>query len=270
VDTAGRPSKHGHLTPMEVMDAPYRAGDLRYGYQAVADNLPNDPRVHQAKGSKKIFFKNFMDARVTYVVLPVARKLMLPAQAARVTAEGYLYAAMLHEISHGLGPSFAHPNGKEVSINEAIGPGFSGLEEAKADIVGMFALEWLMEHGAIAKDRAAEFYASFVAGIFRTLRFGAGEAQGRAQMMELNYLVENHVISSRDGLYEIDYRLMPSAIRNLAKELLEIEASGDRGRAEAWFKKYGALPSDLKAALAKAQEIPVDVYPKFSYDDQVN
>ena len=270
VDTAGRPSKHGHLTPMEVMDAPYRAGDLRYGYQAVADNLPNDPRVHQAKGSKKIFFKNFMDARVTYVVLPVARKLMLPAQAARVTAEGYLYAAMLHEISHGLGPSFAHPNGKEVSINEAIGPGFSGLEEAKADIVGMFALEWLMEHGAIAKDRAAEFYASFVAGIFRTLRFGAGEAHGRAQMMEFNYLVENHVISSRDGLYEIDYRLMPSAIRNLAKELLEIEASGDRGRAEAWFKKYGALPSDLKAALAKAQEIPVDVYPKFSYDDQVN
>src|SRR6202011_3693076 len=96
LEAADRPSKRGQLTPMEVMDAPYRAGDLRYGYQAVADNLPNDPRIHQEKGSKKIFFKNFMDARVNYVILPVARKLMAPSQAAKVTGEGYLYGTLLH------------------------------------------------------------------------------------------------------------------------------------------------------------------------------
>ena len=112
VDAASRPSKRGHLTPMEVMDAPYRAGDLRYGYQAVADNLPNDARIHQEKGTKKIFFKNFMDARVQYVIVPVAKIMMQPDQAAEVSGEGYLAGTLLHEISHGLGPAFARVGGQ--------------------------------------------------------------------------------------------------------------------------------------------------------------
>ncbi len=94
---------------MEVMDAPYRSGDLRHGYQAVADNLPNDPRIHQEKGTKKIFFKNFLDARVTYVILPIAGRLMQPGQAAKASAEGYLAAVLLHEISHELGPDLRAP-----------------------------------------------------------------------------------------------------------------------------------------------------------------
>ena len=102
-----RPSKRGLQTPMEVMDAPYRAGDLRHGYQAVADNLPNDPRVHEQKGSKKIFFKNFMDARVNYVILPLLKFLMPPEQAAKASGEGYLLGTIMHEIAHGLGPAFA-------------------------------------------------------------------------------------------------------------------------------------------------------------------
>ena len=100
-----RPSKRGLQTPMEVMDSPYRAGDLRHGYQAVADNLPNDSRVHEQKGSKKIFFKNFMDARVNYVILPLAKALMEPAQAAKVSGEGYLLTTIMHEMAHGLGPA---------------------------------------------------------------------------------------------------------------------------------------------------------------------
>ncbi len=103
-----KPSKAGQATPMEVADAPLRAGDLRYGYQAVADNLPNDPRVHAEKGSKKIFFKNFMDARVNDVILPIAQKLLTPEQAKDVTGEGYLTGVILHELSHGLGPAYAH------------------------------------------------------------------------------------------------------------------------------------------------------------------
>src|SRR4051812_14625182 len=98
LDAPDRPSKRGHLTPMEVMDAPFRAGDLRYGYQAVADNLPNDPRIHQEKGTKKIFFKNFMDARVKHVILPIAERLMPPAQASKASGEGYLVGTLMHEI----------------------------------------------------------------------------------------------------------------------------------------------------------------------------
>jgi hypothetical protein len=265
---ADRPSKRGHLTPMEVMDAPFRAGDLRYGYQAVADNLPNDPRIHQEKGTKKIFFRNFMNARVTYVVLPIAKKLMQPEQAAKASGEGYLACTLLHEISHGLGPAFAHKAGKQMDINEAIGPAYSGLEEAKADVAGMFGLQWLMDHGALPKSRAEEYYASYVAGIFRTLRFGTGEAHGRAEMMEFNYLLEQQALKrTPDGKYVVDYKRIPTALAQLAKELLDMEATGDRGRVESWFTKYDRMPADLKAALAATTGIPVDIEPVFSFPD---
>ena len=264
IDAADRPSKRGHLTPMEVADAPWRAGDLLHGYQAVADNLPNDPRIHQEKGTKKIFFKNFMDARVSFVILPIARKLMQRGQAAKVSGEGYLAATVLHEICHGLGPVFARKGGRQVDIREAIGPAYSGLEEAKADVVGMFGLKWLFDHNELIKERLEEHYASYVAGIFRTLRFGTGEAHGRAEMMEFNYLRENGALSETGGLYTIDYARMPPVLAQLAKELLTIEATGDRGRAEAWFAKYDKMPADLSAALAATSDIPVDLQPIFS------
>jgi hypothetical protein len=266
-----RPSKRGLATPMEVMYAPFRAGDLRHGYQAVADNLPNDPRIHEAKGTKKIFFKNFMDARVNYVILPVAKKVMRPDQAAKVTGEGYLAGTLLHEISHGLGPAFARTSAGKVDIREAIGPTYSELEEAKADAVGMFGLKWLVDHGALPQSRLQEYYASYVGGLFRTVRFGTGEAHGRAEMMEFNYLSEQKAITrdAASGRYAIDYAKMPEAVEALAKELLEQEATGDRARAEAWFKKYDAMPGELKASLQKAAGVPVDIDPVFSFAERV-
>lgn len=270
LEAADRPSKRGHLSPMEVCDAPYRAGDLRYGYQAVADNLPNDPRIHQQKGSKKIFFKNFMDARVSTIILPLAQRMMVPEQAAKASAAGYLAGTLLHEISHGLGPAFARVNGKSVDIREAVGAVYSGLEEAKADVVGMFGVEWLLNHGALPRASREEYYASYVAGIFRTLRFGTAEAHGRAEMMEFNYLIEQHALARHsDGKYAIDYARMPGAIAGLTKILLDIEATGDRARAEAWFARYTRMPADLAAALAAATDIPVDVAPRFSFADRL-
>jgi|CZKY01.1.fsa_nt_gi hypothetical protein len=269
-----RPSKHGLETPMEVMDAPFRAGDLTHGYQAVADNLPNDPRVHEQKGSKKLFFKNFMDARVNYVILPVARKLMTPGQAAKVSGEGYLLGTIMHEICHGLGPAFARTSSDKsagkVNIREAIGPGYSGLEEAKADVTGMFALKWLVDHEALPKEKLEEYYASYVGDLFRTVRFGTAEAHGQAEMMEFNYLSERGAVSrNASGKYAIDYQKMPGAVADLAKELLEIEATGDRSRAENWFTKYGTMPEELKVALKSASDIPVDIDPVFSFAERV-
>ena len=265
--SSDRPSKQDHLTPMEVVDSPFRTGDLRHGYQAVADNLPNDPRIHQEKGSKKIFFRNFMAARVESIVLPIARKLMRPDQAARVSEEGYLACVLLHEIAHELGPAYARHGDRQISINEAIGPAYGGLEEAKADVVGMFGLKWLADKGSLPKARLPEYYDSYVAGIFRTLRFGTGEAHGAAEMMEFNFLSQEKAIT-RDpstGRYGIDHARMPSAIARLARELLEMEAAGDRARAEAWFKKYGVMPDDLKASLQTAKDVPVDLDPVFSF-----
>jgi hypothetical protein len=265
-----RPSKHGLETPMEVMDAPYRAGDLRHGYQAVADNLPNDPRVHEQKGSKKIFFKNFMDARVNYVILPLAKHVMRPEQAAKASGEGYLLFTIMHETSHGLGPAFTRTASGKVDIRQAIGPIFGGLEEAKADVVGMFGLKWLVDRGALPKDKLEEYYASYVAGIFRTVRFGIGEAHGQAEMMEFNYLSERGAIKRESsGRYVIDYARMPDALADLAKELLDIEAQGDRERAESWFKKYDVMPAELKSSLRSASSVPVDIDPVFSFKESV-
>lgn len=266
-----RPSKRGHAAPMEVMDTPFRAGDLRHGYQAVADNLPNDPRIHQKVGSKRIFFKNYMEARVQYVIVPVARRLLREDQAAKTSAEGYLIGTLMHEISHGLGPAYARIGGKQIDIREAIGPAYSGLEEAKADVTGMFGLAWLVERGALPKARLPEFYASYVAGIFRTVRFGTGEAHGRAEMMEFNYLIEQGAIA-RDpasGRYALDEAKLPSALATLTKELLAMEATGDRARTEAWFKKYEKMPPELASALEKMRDIPVDIDPQIPFPEGV-
>jgi hypothetical protein len=267
---ADKPSKTGRKAPMEVMDTPFRAGDLRHGYQAVADNLPNDPRIHEEKGSKRIFFKNFMDARVRYVVIPIAHLLMREDHARLASKDGYLSMVVMHEISHGIGPAFARTSAGRVDIPQAIGPIHSALEEAKADVVGMFALEWLMNRGALQKSRAYDYYASYVAGIFRTVRFGVAEAHGRAEMMEFNYLVEERAINREaSGRYSIDFARMPAAIAALAKELLEIEATGDRTRAEAWFAKYDKMPASLKAALAKTSSVPVDIDPVSAFADRI-
>ena len=266
-----KPSNEGHAMPMEVMDTPFRSADLTHGYQAVADNLPNDPRVHEKKGSKKLFFKNFMDARVNYVIIPVARQMLRTDQAAKVSGDGYLLGTIMHEIAHGLGPAFARTATGKMSIRESVGPIFSGLEEAKADVTGMFGLKWLVDHGALPRERPEEYYASYVAGIFRTVRFGIAEAHGRAEMMEFNFLSERGAITrNADGRYAIDYARMPDAIAAVTKELLEIEATGDRARAESWFARYEKMPADLTAALEASRDVPVDFDPVSAFPEGVD
>src|SRR5438067_3065422 len=124
----------------------------------------------------------------------------------------------MDEICQGLGPTFARQSGRQVDIREAMAGSFSGLEEAKADVVGMFALKWLIDRGALKKERLEEYYASYVAGILRTVRFGTGEAHGRAEMMEFNYLSSQGAVTGAGGRYRVEYARMPDAIQRLAKE----------------------------------------------------
>jgi hypothetical protein len=269
---ADLPSKRGTQSPMEVVDSPYRAGDLLHGYQAVADNLPNDPRIHEEKGSKKIFWKNFMDARVNYIILPLAQRTMRADQAAMASGEGYLADTIMHEISHGLGPAYARTAAGKVPINQALGASYSALEESKADVVGEYCYAWLVAHGVISKEKQNATYASYVAGIFRTVRFGVAEAHGAGEIMQFNYLVEQGAIRREpdSGLYVIEFEKMPAAIASLAKELLEQEATGDQTRTDAWFKKYGTMPYELSDLLAKTKDIPVDVDPDFDFHPPVH
>lgn len=265
------PSKRGHVTPMEVMDAPFRTGDLLHGYQSVADNLPNDARVHETKGSKKIFFKNFMDARVNVVILPIALRLLAQPQSGRASGNGYLAGTLAHEIAHELGPDYARTAKGKREIREAIGGDFSALEEAKADVVGMFCLKWLAGHDAITEDQLNEDYISYVAGNFRTMRFGIAEPHGRGEMMEFNYMLERGAVTYDAGTrrYTVVLDKMPATIAALAKELIEQEATGDRARTAAWFAKYAVLPDHLKHAFDTVSDIPVDVQPHYSFPEEI-
>jgi hypothetical protein len=181
-----------------------------------------------------------------------------------------LLSTIMHEICHGLGPAFARTASGKADIRAAIGAGFSGLEEAKADVTGMFALKWLIDHDALPKEKLEEYYASYVGGLFRTVRFGTAEAHSQAEMMEFNYLSERAaIVRNAKGRYAVDYSKMPGAMADLARELLEIEATGDRSRAENWFRKYGTMPDELKTSLKAAANVPVDIDPAFSFPDRV-
>ena len=129
----------------------------------------------------------------------------------------------------------------------------------------MYGLKWLIDKGALPKNRLEEYYASYVAGIFRTVRYGIAEAHGRAEMMEFNYLSEQGAIRHEDGKYIVDYPRMPGALSSLTKELLEIEAAGDHQRAERWFAKYDKMPADLQNTLAGVKNVPVDIEPIFDF-----
>ncbi len=196
----------------------------------MADNLPNDPRVHEQKGSKKIFFKNFMDARVDYVIVPVAQHMMRPEQAAKVSGEGYLLGNDHARDGARVRPGVrAHCQRARSPFAKRLGPMFSGLEEAKADVVGMFGLKWLVDHDALPKKNSRSITPPTWAGMFRTVRFGVGEAHGQAEMMEFNYL-SRHGAMKREASGDTRWTTQRCRMRSadLAKELLEIEATGDR------------------------------------------
>lgn len=274
LDAQDKPSKQGQPSPMEVADSPFRTGDFLHGYQSVAASPANRPGSSAEKGTKKIFFKNFMDARVQHVILPLAHKMMNPSQSSAPTANGYLTVVIMHEISHGLGPTTARVDGKQVSIRESLGPIYSATEEAKADVTGMYGLRWLIEQRVLTPEREQEFEASYLAGILRSVRFGAAEAHSRAQLMEFNYLFEKGAIVAHAGtlslgtarvVFAINYAAFPSAIESLTRELLEVEATGDRVRAERWFARYGSMSTALQTSLESTTDIPVDIFPSFSW-----
>ena len=175
-----------------------------------------------------------------------------------MSGEGYLTGVILHEISHGLGPAYAHVGGKQVAINEAIGPAYSGLEEAKADVTGIYLAKWLMDQKLLPASGMNGVYGSYVAGIFRTLRFGTGEAHGRAKMMEFNYLLEQRRADTRatTGGTAMDYAAMPAAIAGLDEKLLLFEANGDRAGVEAWFAKYDVMPPALTRRWMRPETFP--------------
>jgi hypothetical protein len=243
----------------------YRGGDLRVGYQPVAANLPNDPRVQNEVGTKKTFWKNFFEARVDKVILPISAELVAEDQVEYVTAQGFFDAVLLHELAHGLGPRYAETPAGQVPVNQALTTHYSWIEEAKASIAGLESLGYLIEVGAIDPSMQRQHYTSYLGSIFRTIRFGTGEAHGLASLVELNFFLENGgIVHDPDsGRYAVDYEKLPGQITELAEELLTIEATGDFARAQALRDRYGTMRPDVQAALERVKDVPIDPMPVY-------
>ena len=197
--------------------------------------------------------------------------MMDPAQARRASAEGYLAAVVMHEIAHGLGPAFArqgrqpggHPRGHRPACTR-------DSKRPRPTSSGCSALKWLIDHGVLPQESAwRSITLRIVAGIFRTVRFGDGRSARPRGDDGVQFLSEQGAIVLDGGRYRVDYAKMPAAIERLARELLEQEAAGDRGRAEAWFGRYNRMPPALTQALAAAVDVPVDIDPIFSFAEPV-
>jgi len=250
----------GADSDMNVYSAVFYAGDCNAGSKTIAINLPNDEKVQLSKGTRKLQLKNAMQAKFDKILLPIANILMDPSQRQYVKFDAFFHNVMFHEVAHGLGIKNTI-NGKG-TVREVLQDMYSSIEEGKADITGLFLVTKLREMGEIKEGDIKENYASFVAGIFRSVRFGAASAHGKANMMCFKYFMDNGAISRNDkGFYVVDFEKMPSVVESLVKKILVLQGDGDYAAAKKWVETDGVIPADLQKDLDKLQEnkIPVDI-----------
>jgi hypothetical protein len=262
-DDRYKPESHNLTSSFTIVRDIYRGGDIRVGYQPVAANLPNDPRVHTEVGTKRTFWKNMFEARTSQVILPISRELIVEDQIDYVTPQAFFDMVLLHEIAHGLGPRYAETDGGRVPVNQALMTEYSWIEESKATIAGLVSLERLIEAGVIDAQMIDKYYGSYLGSTFRTIRFGTGEAHGQAALVELNYFLDRGGIVQEGGRYAVDFEVLPRNIKDLARDLLTIEAVGDIEAARELKLKYGKLNPELQAALDRVSDVPVDPVPVY-------
>lgn len=257
-----KPAVTGKSTPIEVVDTIYRGGDAVPGYQFVAFNLPNDPRVHAEKGSKKVLHKNFLEKRVDVTILPVSMRLLDPEVAALVTHQAYFNDVLFHEIAHGLGTRVVI--GTNRPVNAALGEHYSAIEEAKADACGLVSAEYYFEKGVLPKEERASHAASFIGGCLRSIRFH-DEAHAIAARMHLNRLMKEGALAFDEGAkrFRVDLEKVAPVMRAQALDLLTIQAKGDAARASEFVTGLGAMTPPLRAAIDAVADVPIDFRPVY-------
>lgn len=264
--------KHGRggKVPISVVEELFTAGDTKAGVQTLAFNLPNDEVVRKKKGYKLVLLKNVAEAKFAKILLPIAKVMMTPEQLPFVTFDGFFTDTLMHETAHGLGPGMItiQQGGKAVKtdVNKALKDLYSTIEEAKADITGLFCSHLLVDKGVLPKALEKQVYASYLAGFFRSVRFGASEAHGQANLISFNYLLQKGGITfnPKTGKYRVDWKRVRGAVKALAGELLELEARGSYEKAKAFIAKYGKMSAQMQTALARLTAIPVDIRPEYT------
>jgi hypothetical protein len=268
------PVPEEYKTPVKGLSAKFiivrdiiRTGEAAVGYQAVATNLPNDPEVQEKKGTTKTFWKNMFEARFNAIIKPVSTELIDELQLPYLSTEGFFQFVLMHEICHAIGPSKVKVGPKKgMAINAAIGPNYGPLEECKADITGLLSLKYLMDKGVVDAGKSKTFYVSYLGSLFRSVRFGLGEAHAVAAAIALGYLYKNGGIrlDLTTQRWSIDFNNFPSCIRNLDKELLILEGDGDNTKVQKFFDTWAKIIPEVQSSLDKVKNLPIDVLPKYS------
>jgi hypothetical protein len=256
----------GLESPLHVVFEVLTAGDCKAGVQTSAFVLPNDERVREKKGSKKVFLKNIMEAKFSKSLVPIARRVLGPEDAAAVSFSAYFNETILHEICHALGLNYITlPDGTKATVNKALRDLQSCVEEAKADVVGVYCIPLLMDKGWISRDKGREVYATYLAGMFRAMRFGVTEAHGLGTLIQFNYLRERgaFVHDPPSGTFRVDFARVQDAVRDLAARFLVLEGDGDYDQVARFVKQYGQMDALTREVLEKLKDIPVDIEPIF-------
>lgn len=255
----------GSESPIRVVDTVLSAGDTRAGVQTVAFNLPNDERVRQEKGSKKVLLRNMMRAKYEKILVPIAQQVLVPEQVKDLSFEAFYDEVLHHELSHGLGPGKIKKAGKDTEVRLELKDLYSTLEEAKADVMGVYNILALIEKGEMSKELRRTLEPTYVAGLFRSARFGADEAHGQGVIAQFNYLTEKGaLVVDANARFRTVPEKFPGAIRDLLGEMLILQATGDYEGTKAFLDKYGKPTQSLRAAIGRLEQVPVDIRPLYA------
>jgi hypothetical protein len=265
MDARYRNPKLGAASPIRVVNEVFSSGEGNSGVQTAAFNLPNDERVVKEKGSKRVMLKNVQQAKFQKTLLPISRVVLARAQQPLLSFESFFTHILAHELMHGLGPHNITVDGQETTVRKQLKELSSPLEEAKADITGLWALQYLIDKGVVEKRMERSLYTTFLASAFRSVRFGITGSHGKGMVLQFNYLTDEGAIevNERTGTFSINQAKIKDAVRKLTGEILTIQAEGSYEKAQAILDKYAVIRPPMQKALDRLNDVPVDIEPIF-------
>ena len=264
LDPRHRNPKLGALAPIRVVNVVFAAGDGNRGVQTAAFNLPNDERIVREKGAKRVMLKNVQEAKFAMVLKPIAHVALSAADEGKVAFDPFFTHILMHELMHGLGPHAITIAGRATTVRQELKEIYSAIEEAKADISGLWALQKLIDKGAIDRTMEESMYTTFLASAFRSIRFGLNEAHGRGIALQLNYFLDSGAVTVRpDGRFAVDHAKIKQSVVALTGEIMTLQAEGSYAKASAMLGRLAVLRPEVKTILDRLEAVPVDIEPRF-------
>jgi hypothetical protein len=264
IDPKFRNPKLAAMSPIRVVNSVFSSGDGNRGVQTAAYNLPNDERVISEKGAKRVMLKNVQEAKFSRVLQPIA-KVALPAAAqGQVSFDAFFTHILMHELMHGLGPQNITVSGRASTVRRELKELHSTTEEAKADVSGLWALRFLFDQGKLDKALGDTMYTTYLASMFRSIRFGINEAHGRGVVIQLNYFLDNGGVAVLpDGTFQVNAERFKQNVVDLTRDLMTMQATGDYAAAKGLADKLAVIRPPVQAILDKLKDVPVDIEPRY-------